>query len=143
MKEKMNMKKLLKRCAITTGIGLAITAVLAVWMGLLRADDSQETARVVSDAFMTGSALLIARWALGWVGKTGTFAWITYSFGALGQLISSLWRKSEPSRIGNESYGEYAERTSKEKKNKDYTHFLVAGVLLLAVSIIAAVAYMR
>lgn len=144
MKKNEVKHDILKRYGVAMGVGLVATAALAVVLGIFGAKSDREALRILSNAFVGGSGVLIGWWCILWGRKTGSLDWFGYSFQELGALLRSLRKKKDdPDRIGSESYVDYSERMHEKRKNIKCGYLLVEGLILVAVSVVLAVLSMK
>ncbi len=128
------MKSVL-RPIIAALCGTAVCAAILFGKGILSADSSRETMRILSDAFTVPGLVLLLCGLFVWILRQGTFSGMGY---ALKQLYMTM-RSEKYREEHKESFSDYRER--KQSRKPPFLFLIVTGCVFLVPGILFSILY--
>ena len=127
------MNETLKKFLIDSAVGLVLSFLLSILLGLFDAQSTADVLRILSDAFFVSAAIFLVSGGITFTVNGGVMDGLGFAT-KIG--LARVKRDFETAKV---TFAEY--REERERKAKSPTASLLAGVLLLAVALILLAFY--
>ena len=127
------MNETLKKFLIDSAVGLVLSFLLSILLGLFDAQSTGDVLRILSDAFFVSAAIFLVSGGITFTVNGGVMDGLGFAT-KIG--LARVKRDFETAKV---TFAEY--REERERKAKSPTASLLAGVLLLAVALILLAFY--